>query len=57
MQGPYVQNRRLWIRLHEKGGTEVDLPCQHNLETYLDACLDGAGIRNDGSGPHFLTVG
>ena len=27
----YVQNRRLRIRLHEKGGKEVDLPCHHNL--------------------------
>ncbi|CAO4135481.1 hypothetical protein OFEAOIEE_LOCUS3225 [Methylorubrum extorquens] len=31
----YVQNRRLWV--HEKGGKAVDLPCHHNLETYLHA--------------------
>ena len=47
----YVQNRRLWVRLHEKGGKAVDLPCHHNLETYLHAYLDGTGIVGDGDGP------
>ena len=28
----YVQNRRLWVRLHEKGGKRHELPCHHNLE-------------------------
>jgi site-specific recombinase XerC len=27
-----VQNRRLWVRLHEKGGKHHELPCHHNLE-------------------------
>jgi site-specific recombinase XerC len=31
----YVQNRRLWVRLHEKGGKRHEMPCHHNLETYL----------------------
>lgn len=53
----YVQNRRLWVRLHEKGGKAVDLPCHHNLETYLDAYLDGTGIRDDAAGPLFRTIG
>ena len=53
----FVQNRRLWVRLHEKGGKAVDLPCHHNLETYLHAYLDGTGIREDGDGPLFRTIG
>jgi site-specific recombinase XerD len=53
----YIQQRRLWVRLHEKGGKAVALPCHHNLETYLHAYLDGAGIASDGDGPLFRTVG
>lgn len=53
----FVQNRRLWVRLHEKGGKAVDLPCHHNLETYLHAYLDGTGIAGDANGPLFRTIG
>lgn len=53
----FVQNRRLWVRLREKGGKAVDLPCHHNLETYLHAYLDGTGIAEDGDGPLFRTIG
>ena len=47
----FVQNRRLWVNLREKGGKAAALPCHHNLETYLHAYLDGAGIRDDAAGP------
>jgi len=57
VQDVYVQNRRLWVRLHEKGGKAVDLPCHHNLDTYLHAYLDGTGIAADGDGPLFRTIG
>jgi hypothetical protein len=53
----YVQNRRLWVRLHEKGGKRHEMPCHHNLESYLEAYLDGAGIRQDPKGPLFRTIG
>ncbi len=33
----FVQNERLWVRLHEKGGKLHTMPCQHNLEAYLKA--------------------
>jgi integrase len=33
----FVQNRRLWVRLREKGGKRHEMPCHHNLETYLQA--------------------
>lgn len=52
----FVQNRRLWVRLHEKGGKAVDLPCHHNLESYLHAYLDGTGIADDPNGPLFRTI-
>jgi integrase/recombinase XerC len=53
----YVQNRRLWVRLHEKGGKRHEMPCHHNLESYLEAYLDGGGIRQDPKGPLFRTIG
>jgi integrase/recombinase XerC len=41
----FTQNRRLWVRLREKGGKRHAMPCHHNLEEYLTAYLDGAGLR------------
>jgi len=43
----FVQNRRLWVRLREKGGKAHTMPCHHNLEEYFTAYLDGAGLRDD----------
>jgi hypothetical protein len=43
----YPQNRRLWLRLQEKGGKQHAMPCHHNLETYLHEYLDGASLAND----------
>ena len=40
----YGQGKRWWVRLHEKGGKRHDMPCHHNLEAYLDAYLEAAGI-------------
>jgi integrase len=30
----FTQDRRLWVRLREKGGKHHEMPCHHNLETY-----------------------
>jgi site-specific recombinase XerD len=43
----YAQNRRLWVRLHEKGGKQHAMPCHHNLETYLHEYIDGAGLATE----------
>ena len=40
----YIQNRRGWVRLHEKGGKVNELPCHHNLEEYLDEWLTASGL-------------
>jgi integrase len=53
----YTQNRRLWVRLREKGGKAHAMPCHHNLEEYLTAYLDGAKLRDDPKGPLFRTIG
>ena len=53
----FVQNRRLWVRLREKGGKRHEMPCHHTLEEYLHAYLDGTGIGGDPKGPLFRTIG
>jgi len=53
----YVQQRRLWVRLHEKGGKRHEMPCHHNLDAYLHAYIDAAGIADDAKGPLFRTIG
>jgi site-specific recombinase XerD len=53
----FTQNRRLWVRLREKGGKAHAMPCHHNLETYLSAYIEGAGIAEDPKGPLFRTIG
>ena len=52
----FVQNRRLWVRLHEKGGKRHEMPCHHNLETYLHAYIDGCNLTADAKGPLFRTI-
>jgi site-specific recombinase XerD len=41
----FTQGRRSWVRLHEKGGKEHEVPCHHILEELLDAYLAAAGIK------------
>ncbi len=53
----YYQNgKRWWIRLHEKGGKFHEVPAHHNLETYLDAYIEAAGIGQDRKAPLFRTT-
>ena len=53
----YVQQRRLWVRLREKGGKRHEMPCHHTLEDYLHAYLDGCGLAADTKGSLFRTLG
>jgi hypothetical protein len=57
VEAVYPQNRRLWVRLREKGGKRHAMPCQHNFEEYLAAYLDGASLHDDPKGPLFRTIG
>ncbi len=52
----YTQGRRSWVRLHEKGGKQHEMPAHHNLDTYLDAYVAAAKIAGDRKGPLFRTV-
>jgi integrase/recombinase XerC len=46
----FTQNRRLWVRLREKGGKRHGMSCHHNLEEHLTGYHDGAGLRDDPKG-------
>jgi site-specific recombinase XerC len=52
----FPQGKRWWVRLHEKGGKRHEMPAHHNLEAYLDAYLDTAGIRDYGNDPLFRSA-
>ena len=49
----FSQHHRLWLRLHEKGGKVKDIPCHHNLETYLREYIEAAELEE---GPLFRTL-
>jgi len=53
----YTQGRRGWIRLHEKGGKEHDVPCHHTLEAYLDEYIAAADIAREPDSPLFRSTG
>jgi site-specific recombinase XerD len=52
----YTQGRRGWVRLHEKGGKRHEMPCNHNLEAYIDDYMRAAGITGDAKGYLFRTT-
>jgi integrase/recombinase XerD len=53
----FVQGRRGWVRLHEKGGKEHEVPCHHTLERYLDEYIAGVGIAGEPDAPLFRSTG
>jgi site-specific recombinase XerD len=52
----YPQGKRWWVRLHEKGGKRHEMPAHHNLEAYLDAYIEAAGIREERKSPLFRSA-
>ena len=52
----YVQGRRGWVRLHEKGGKEHEMPAHHNLDRYLEEYIAAAGIAQERKAPLFRTT-
>lgn len=56
VEDAYLQDRRLWVRLHEKGGKRHEMPCHHSLEAYLHAYIDGCWLGDDRKGPLFRTI-
>lgn len=52
----YIQGRKSWVRLREKGGKVVELPAHPNLDTYLTEYLAAAGLTADSKSPLFRAV-
>ncbi|QEG36256.1 tyrosine-type recombinase/integrase [Bythopirellula goksoeyrii] len=52
----FSQGRRMWFRLHEKGGKHHEVPAHHKAEEYVEAYMQCAGIRVDSQGPIFRTI-
>jgi site-specific recombinase XerD len=52
----YIQNRRGWVRLHEKGGKVNELPCHHNLEQSLEEWFSRTGLSGEPKAPLFPTM-
>src|SRR5271157_1792945 len=52
----YPKGKRWWVRLHEKGGKRHEMPAHHNLEAYLDAYIEAAGLRDAGKAPLFRSA-
>ena len=52
----FHERRRLWVRLHEKGGQEHVMPCHHNLETYLSEYLEAVGLGATPEAPLFQSM-
>jgi len=52
----FIQGRRGWVRLHEKGGKRHEVPAHHNLDEYIEAYIKVAGLHGDPKGLLFRTV-
>lgn len=53
----YVEGRKAWLRLHEKGGKRHEVPAHHNAADYLDAYIAAAGIAGEKKSPLFRSIG
>lgn len=53
----YVEGRRAWFRLHEKGGRLHCVPAHHKAADHVEAYIDAAGIAADRKGPLFRAIG
>ena len=49
----FVQGRRGWVRPHEKGGKEHEVPGHLSLANYVDEYIAAAGIAGDPDAPLF----
>jgi site-specific recombinase XerD len=52
----FPKGKSWWVRLHEKDGKVHEMPAHHNLESYLDAYIEAARIRDAGKAPLFRSA-
>jgi integrase/recombinase XerD len=53
----FLNGKRWWLRLHEKGGKRHEVPAHHNAEFYLNAYLNAAGILEQKRSMLFRSLG
>jgi site-specific recombinase XerD len=56
VQDYYLQGKRAWLRLHEKGGKFHEIPCHHKAEMYLDTYIAAAGLKEHPKTPLFRST-
>jgi integrase len=49
----FANGKRWWVRLHEKGGKQHEMPAHHKLEAFIDEYLEAAGIGAASKSPLF----
>ena len=52
----FANGKRWWVRLHEKGGKQHEMPAHHKLEAFLDEYIRAAGIGSDDKSPLFRSA-
>ena len=52
----FPRGKRFYVRLHEKGGKQHEMPVHHKLEEFLDEYIKAAGGADDERGPLFRTA-
>lgn len=52
----FPQGRRMWFRLHEKGGKHHEMPAHHKAEEFVDAYIEAAGLKDQKNGPLFRSA-
>ena len=52
----FHQQRRLWLRLHEKGGKFHEMPCHHTLLGYLAEYIERARLGEAARVPLFQAI-
>ena len=52
----FHQQRRSWVRLHEKGNKFHEMPCHHTLEGYLSEYIERAQLGEAGRAPLFQAI-
>ena len=52
VEDSFIQGRRTWVRLHEKGGKHHEMPCHQKLESYLHSYTGAlqAAAKKHGAG-------
>lgn len=51
----FYEGHRAWVRLHEKGGQDHEMPVHHALQDLLEGYLSGANLKHT-TGPLFQTI-